>query len=84
MAVNALTRTVLDLSATLTSIAVQQKPRVHVCSRRFYTDRLTGKATMSAVVLVAGQTYEITERELSQLQDGFSPADLDLAPLEDE
>jgi hypothetical protein len=81
--VNALTLTMLDLSATLSSLTLD-KPRVHVCSRRFYTDRLTGKATMSAVVLVAGQTYEITERELSQLQDGFSPADLDLAPLEDE
>lgn len=81
---NALTRTGLDLTEALSAIAQQQKPRVHVCARRYFTSDLTGKPDRSYTVLVEGETYEVDEADYRRLMEGWSPEDLDLMPVEED
>lgn len=73
---NALSRTMIDLAASLRQ--ANDQPRVFICSKLFHHGRMT------ATVLVDREYYEVDERELALLQAGMEPSDLGLDPVEGE
>lgn len=80
---NALNRTMLDLSAALSTAAAPQKQHVFICSKRYFTDPVFQRPAFRAVVLVGGEYFEVGRNELAALQAGISPEDLQLYPLEE-
>ncbi len=67
-------------TATDMANALMGRPRqtVHVCSSSF------GRGTTRHIVLVDGETYEVGKRALQALQDGWTPAELDLEPYDED
>lgn len=80
---NALTRTMIDLSAALSKAAAPKQPSVFVCAKRYGTNDISGRPETTITVLVGRDYFEVDERELSLLQSGLTPDDLGLYPLED-
>lgn len=81
---NALNRTMLDLSAALSTAAAPQKQHVFVSRKEYYTDPVFQRPAFRAIVLVGNDYYEVGRDELAALQAGVTPYDLQLYPLEDE
>lgn len=71
-----------NLTAQGIALAVTGAPRVeqhiHICLRRH------GPAGTRFIVLVDGEYYEVGRHALGALQNGMTPADLELEPIEDE
>lgn len=55
------------------------RQKIFVSSRRF-----VGGGMASARVLVQGEYYDVNDRQLAQLRQGLSPAELMLEPARDE
>ena len=55
------------------------RQKIFVSSRRF-----VGGGMASARVLVHGEYYDVNDRQLAQLRQGLSPAELMLEPVRDE
>ena len=55
------------------------RPKIFVSSRRF-----AGGGMVSARVLVHGEYYDVNDKQLAQLRQGLSPAELMLEPARDE
>jgi hypothetical protein len=55
------------------------RQKIFVSSRRF-----SGGGMASARVLVQGEYYDVNDRQLAQLRQGLSPAELMLEPAGDE
>lgn len=86
-AARSLATTFGDAARTLVNLAVAVQPekqRVHICVRNHHRDPITGEPTATYEVLVDGEIYHVRDRELHALQDGVSPEELGLDPVEDE
>ncbi len=55
------------------------RPNIFVSSRRF-----AGGGMASARVLVHGEYYDVNDKQLAQLRQGLSPAELMLEPASDD
>ena len=55
------------------------RQKVFICSQHFAEGRVR-----STRVLVRGEYYDVNDHQLTQLQNGLSPADLMLEPAQEE
>ena len=78
-------RTTFDgLTRTLGNLAQPEKPRVHKCESRFFFDPVFQERRRMHRVLVDGEIYHVRDHELHALEDGITPEELCLDPVEDE